>query len=130
MMGSTFSFSILQIPVLCPCIEARAGFFHTRQVAMSEDDGIGVVELQRTEQCQQRVLLLVGTCVGRLALRVQPALVAHADGVFVISLGMCALQVLVPRLVQLSVTCHVVVVAGVSEPLPVVGNERLRVRRS
>ena len=43
----------------------------------------------------------------------------------VVALGVCALQVLVPCLVQLSVACHVVVVSGVSEPLLVVGNERL-----
>ena len=125
MMDSTFSFSILQISVLRLGIKAGTAFLDLWQVAVSEDHGIGVVELQRTEQCQQRLLLCLSTCVGIDALRVQSALVAHADRVGVVALGVCPLQVLMQRLVQVSVACHVVVVAGLSQPLLVVSNERL-----
>ena len=46
MMDSTFSFSILQISVLRLGIKAGTAFLDLRQVAVPENDGIGVVELQ------------------------------------------------------------------------------------
>ena len=54
------------------------------QVAVTEDDGIGVVCLQRLQQGVESGFLLRSTGVGRNAFRGKTTLVAHADGVLVI----------------------------------------------
>lgn len=95
------------------------------QVSVSENLGLGVFELQQAEQCPQRVLLCRCPGVFRLALWVQPALVAYAQRMFVVSLGMSTHKVLVACLVQLSVAGDVVVVAGESEAVPMAADELL-----
>jgi len=123
-MSSTFLFC-LQIPILFLDVEARTVLVDAGQVAVADDLGLGVFELQQAEQCEQRVLLCRCPGVFRLALWVQPALVAYAQRMFVVSLGMSTHKVLVACLVQLSVAGNVVVVAGESEAVPMAADELL-----
>ena len=95
------------------------------QVTVTEDEGIGVVGLQRAEEGMEGSLLLRGAGVVRTALGGQAALIADADAVLVIVAGMCARQILVPRLVHLSVAGDIIMVAGEAEAGVVAGNEVL-----
>ena len=123
-MSSTFLFC-LQIPILFLGIEARTVLVYTGQVAVADNLGLGVFELQQAEQREQRVLLCRCPGVFRLALWVQSALVAYAQRMFVVALGMSTHKVLVACLVQLSVAGDVVVVAGESEAVPMAADKLL-----
>ena len=92
---------------------------------MTEDDGIGIIGLQRAEQGHEGRLLFPGTGVGRDALGRQPTFIAHTDGVLVVVPGMCPDQVLVASLVAMPVAGDVVVIAGEPEAGIVAGNEVL-----
>ena len=94
------------------------------EVSVAQDDGLGVVLAQRLQQGMQGGFLLGGAGVLGTAVLVQSALVADADRVLVVVAGMGTRQVLVARLEQLTVTLDVVVVAGVSVPSVVAGDER------
>ena len=60
------------------------------------------------------------TGIGRIAVLIETALVADADGAGVVVAGMCTSHLLRPADVQLTVAGDVIVVARVSEPLVVV----------
>ena len=107
-------------------IEARTGLADVWQVAMTENQGIRIVELQRTEQHQERALLRQRPRVGIIALFIESALVADAQRVLVVTLGVGPDEVLVTRLVQPSVARDIVVVAGVAEACGVIFNELLQ----
>ena len=115
----------LQVLIFTLRIEAGTGLVDTRQVAVTEDDGIRIVRLQRAEQGIQRRLLLAGTGVGVIAVLVKAALIADADAVLVVVAGMATDELFVPRLVQLTVAGDVVVIAGEPEAGIVTGNEVL-----
>ena len=71
-------------------------------------------------------MLLGGSArVGSFAVLVQATLIADADGVLVVVFGMCPYQVLVPRLVHLSVAGNVVMIACEPEAGVMIGNEVL-----
>ena len=82
-----------------------------RQVAMTEDQGIGVVGLQTVQDCQQRGFLCGGTGVVRLSLFVETTLVADTDAVLVILPGMGTNGLLAPTGMDPAITGNVVVVA-------------------
>ena len=123
MMSSTFLFC-LQIPIFLD-VEAGTVLVDVGEVAVADDLGLGVFELQQAEQRPQRVLLCRCPGVGGVSLRVQSALVAYAQRMFVVALGMCSHEVLVACLVQLSVAGDIVVVAGESEAVPMAADELL-----
>ena len=115
---------ILNVLVLLLGIEAGAAFTYVRQVAVTEDDGLGVVDAERLEQGVQSGLLRCGAGVLGTALGVETALVADADAVLVVVAGMGAGEVLVAGLIYLAVALYVVVVAGEAEAAVVAGDER------
>ena len=115
---------ILNVLVLLLGIEAGAAFTYVREVAVTEDDGLGVVDAERLEQGVQSGFLRCGAGVLGTALGVETALVADADAVLVVVAGMGAGEVLMARLVQLAVAGDVVVVAGEAEAAVVAGDER------
>ncbi len=115
----------LQILILRLCIEAGAVLVDVRQVAMAKDTGIGVVNLQRAEQGHQGCLLFPRTGIGWFPFRCQATFVANANRVLIVMSGVCPRQVLMPRLVHLSLTGDVVVVAGEPEAGVVTGDEIL-----
>ena len=82
---------------------------------MTEDDRIGIVGLQRLQQVPHGSLLGFGPRVGGTAVGGETALITDTDGVLVVVAGERPWQVLVPRLVHLSVAGDVVVVAGEPE---------------
>ena len=94
------------------------------EVAVAEDDGFGVVNAEGLEQGVQGSLLRCSAGVLGMALGVETAFVADADAVLVVVEGMGAGEVLVARLVQLTVALYVVVVAGEAEAAVVAGDER------
>ena len=95
-----------------------------RQVAVTQNDGLGIILAQGAQQGMQSGFLLGGAGVLGTAVLVESALVADADRVLVVVAGMGTGEVLVARLEQLAVTLNVVVVAGVSVPCVVAGDER------
>ena len=115
---------ILNVLVLLLGIEAGAAFTYVREVAVTEDDGLGVVDAERLEQGVQSGFLRCGAGVLGTALGVETSFVADADGVLVVVAGMGAGEVLVAGLVQLAVALNVVVVAGEAEAAVVAGDER------
>ena len=82
------------------------------QLTMPDDLGIGIVDLQGTEQGDEGGLLGQGTGVGGTALLVEAALVADADGVGVVVTGVCADHLFGTALIELAVAGDVVVVAA------------------
>ena len=98
---------------------------------MTEDLGLGVVLLQGTEQGGHGCLLEVGTGVGGIAALVEAALVADAEAVGVVPLGMGTGLVLGATDMQMAVTGDVVVVAAAVEaPCTVAGIEGFKWERS
>ena len=94
------------------------------EVAVAQDDSLGVVDAEAFQQGVQRGLLFGGAGVLGAALGVQSTLVADADGVLVVVAGVGTDEVLVARLVDLAVAGDVVVVAGEAEAAVVAGDER------
>jgi hypothetical protein len=90
---------------------------------MAEDAGIGVGLLQATEQAQQGVFLAGCAGVVGFAVLVETALVADAERVLVVAYGMGTHQLFMSRLVHLTITGDVVVVARESEPFRVTADE-------
>ena len=123
-MSLCFKLLILNVLVLLLGIEAGAVLVDVGEVAVTEDDGFGVIDAQRLEQGVEGGLLRCSAGVLGTALCVETALVADADAVLVVVAGMGAWEVLVARLVQLAVALYVVVVAGEAEAAVVAGDER------
>ena len=94
------------------------------EVTVTEDDGFGVINAERLQQGVQGGFLRRSAGVLGTALGVETAFVADADAVLVVVAGMGAGEVLVARLVQLTVAFNVVVVAGEAEAAVVAGDER------
>ena len=115
---------VLQHGILLRGKETGTCFGDVRQLAVAKDLGIGIVLLQRLQQCPQGVLLGLGASVGRMAVGEQTTLVADTDRVGVEMAGMGTDEVLVPGLVGLPVAGDVVVVASEAEAGLVTGNER------
>ena len=115
---------ILNVLVLLLGIEAGAAFTYVRQVAVTEDDGFGVIDAEGLQQGVQSGLLRCGAGVLGAALCVETALVADADAMLVVVAGVGAGEVLVAGLIYLAVALNVVVVAGEAEAAVVAGDER------
>ena len=115
---------ILNVLVLLLGIETGTVFVDAREVAVTEDDGFGVVDAERLKQGMEGGLLRCGARVLGTALGVQSTLVADADGVLVVVAGVGTDEVLVARLIYLAVALYVVVVAGEAEAAVVAGDER------
>ena len=95
-----------------------------REVAVTEDDGVGVVDAEGLQQSVQGGFLRCSAGVLGTALGVETSFVAYADAVLVVAFGMGTDQLLVARLVQLAVALNVVVVAGEAKAAVVAGDER------
>ena len=115
---------LLQVLVLLLGVEAGAAFTYVRQVAVTEDDCLGVIDAEGLQQGMEGGFLRCGTGVLGAALGVETALVADADAVLVVVAGVGAGEVLVTGLIYLAVALNVVVVAGEAEAAVVAGDER------
>ncbi len=115
---------MLQRSILRFGIEAGTFFVDAREVAVTEDDGVGVVDAEGLQQSVQGGFLRCSAGVLGTALGVETSFVADADGVLVVVAGVGADEVLVARLVHFAVAGDVVVVASESEPAVVAGDER------
>ena len=82
------------------------------EVAVAEDAGIGIIDLQRAEQGDEGCTLGWRTGVVGFAVLIEASLVADAERVQVVSYGVGADHLLGPSEVQLSVAGDVVVVAA------------------
>ena len=91
--------------------EAGAVFVYAFEFAVPLDLGIGIVRLQRSQQGDESRLLCRGTGVGWFPVLVEPTLVTDADGVGIVATGMNADLGFTARLIELSVTLDVVVIA-------------------
>lgn len=78
---------------------------------MTEDDGIGVVDLQTGQHGMQGSFLCRGTGVGRASFFVKTSLVADTDAVGVVVAGMGTNGLLTPTGMDPAITGNVVVVA-------------------
>ena len=91
---------------------------------MTEDDRIGIVGLQRFQQVPHGSLLGFGPRVGGTAVGGETALITDTDGVLVVVAGMYPRQILMTRLVHLTIAGDIIVVAGEAETSLVAGDER------
>ena len=82
---------------------------------MTDDFGIGIVEAEALQKLCHRAFLGFGSGIGRMAFLVQTALVADADAVGVVMLGMCSWHFLGTARVYLAIFGDVVVVADGAE---------------
>ena len=106
-------------------IEARTGFLDPGEVSVTQDFGIGIVGAETLQELYQGLLLGGSTRVGRLAVGIQTALVANADAVGVVTLGMCSNHLLGATRIDGAVLGDVVVVTDRAETLRLVaGFER------
>ena len=121
--GGRRAFRGLEVGVLGLGIETGTILTDTRKVAMTEDGGIGVVFLQTAEQSDEGLLLFGRSGIGRTAVGVKTALIADADAVLVVVLGMGTDEVFMTRLVHLTITGDVIVVGGEAETGLVAGDE-------
>jgi len=117
--------SIRELTILLPDIETRTVLMDVGQVAMAEDDGIGIVHLQRLEQMPEGSLLGLSTGVSGTSLGGETALVADTDRVLVVVTDVTSRQVLMTRLVRLTVAGDVIVIASEPEAGIVAGNKVL-----
>ena len=93
---------------------------------MTDDLSVGIVLLEGAEESNEGSLLCGRAGVVFFTSLVEASLVADADGVLVVAPGMGADEVLVARLVHLTIAGDVVVVAGVAEARGVIFNEFLQ----
>ena len=84
-----------------------------RQVAVTEDDGIGKLAVELREQGAQALALCIGTRVGRFAVGIQTALVAHAYRMLVVALAVGARLAQRTACVDGAVTRNIIMVADV-----------------
>ena len=98
-----------------PDIKAGTGFLHPGEVAMAENLGVRIVETQTPQESLKTVLLRLGARVGRIAVGIKTALIADADAVGIVVLGMGANHGLGTARIDGSVLSDVVVVADGAE---------------
>ena len=84
----------------------------TFELAVAEDLGIGIIELQGAEQSDKDGTLGRGTGVSGPAFLVEASLVTDADRVGVVVAGMSTDHLLRTTLMELTITGDVVVVAA------------------
>lgn len=77
------------VGIFLSCIEARTGFAGI-QVMVTDDERRGVGLAEVGEEGAQGTLLGVGARVGRFAVEVETSFVTYSDGVFVVTLAVCA----------------------------------------
>lgn len=78
---------------------------------MTKDLGIGIVDLQAAEQCDQSMLLSGGTGIGGIAVGIEASFVADSNAVGIVVAGMGSNHILGAALVHLAILGDVVVVA-------------------
>ena len=81
-------FERVEVGVLGAGVEAGTVLGDPREVAVTEDDGIGIVDLQAAKQVEEGVLLSGGTRIVVLAVGIETALVTDANRVGIITTGM------------------------------------------
>lgn len=113
----------LKALILFLSIEAGAVLVDVGEVAVAEDAGIGVGLLQATEQAQQGAFLAGRAGVGGIAVLVEAPFIADAERVLVVAYGVGTHQLFMSRLVHLTITGDVVVVARESEPFRVTADK-------
>ena len=105
-------------------VEAGAGLVDTGEVAVAEDAGRGVVGTKGTEQGREGGLLEGRAGVGRATVGVETALVADAEAVGVVALGVGTGDILGAGGMQAAVAGDVpVIAAAVVAPGPVTGRK-------
>ena len=100
----------LQVCILRWDIEAGTCLLRV-EVVMADDEGIGVIDLQGSEQTQQCLLLCLGACVSRLTSGIEPSLVADAYRVGIVVLAVGTDHIFRTTSFYLSVTTDNVMVA-------------------
>ena len=100
--------------ILPPRIETRARLVRI-QIAVADDEGLRIETFQDEEQIAQAGTLGRRACVGRLALLVQAAFVADADGTTVEAFCVCTLFAEQARVVECTVAADIEVVACSAE---------------
>ena len=96
-------------------IETRTGLLDPGEVSVTEDLGFGIVGAEALEKFYHRLLLGWSACVGWIAVGIETALVADADAVGVVMLGMGAGFALGAAWVDHAVLRDVVVVTDGTE---------------
>ena len=91
---------------------------------MTENDRIGIVDLQRLQQVPHGSLLGIGPRVVGTTVSSETTLIADTDGVLVVVAGVYPRQILMAGLVHLTVAGDVIMIAGEAETSLMAGDER------
>ena len=83
---------------------------------MTDDVGVWVFHTKVAQEVEYGFLLCLGASVGGIAVGVEAAFIADADGTAVVFSGMCPADVLGERRHDLTVHSSVVMVGGLAEP--------------
>ena len=78
---------------------------------MTDDFGIGIVEAEAFQKLYHRVFLGFGSGIGRVAVCIQTALIAYADAVGVVMLGMSSYHFFGTAWIDFAILGDVVVIA-------------------
>ena len=107
----------VEVDVLQPFlyIKARTGFLYPRQVSVTYDLGVRIVETKLLEQVLERGFLGGSAGIGRIAVGIKSTFVADADAVGVVTLGMGAYLLLRTTGIEHAILGDVIMVADGSE---------------
>ncbi len=117
---SISDFSVLRLGIEAGTVPAGAG-----EVTVAEDGGIRVVDLQGLQEGVQGSFLLDGTRVLGTAQGIETTLIADADGVLVVMLGVGTGEVLMTGLEDLAIAGDIIVEGGEAVAALVAGDEVL-----
>ena len=102
---------VIEIVAVLLTGEAGAGFVDAFEFTVTEDFGIGVIDLQGSEQGDEGCTLGRGTGVFSTTFLVETTLVADSDGVGIVMPGVSADHLLGATEVELTITRNIIVVA-------------------
>ena len=102
---------VIEIVAVLLTGEAGAGFVDAFEFTVTEDFGIGVIDLQGSEQGDEGCTLGRGTGVFSTTFLVETTLVADSDGVGIVMPGVSTDHLLGATEVELTITRNIIVIA-------------------
>ncbi len=100
------------------------------QLAVADDAGCGVLGSELLQQLIERVLLGLGTGIGRMTMLIETTLIDNAKGTVVVVAGMDALDSLRQQGYDSAIAAYIVVIATLAVLGLATGNEVLHAERA
>lgn len=128
-MNNLASIIRLQLGILDAGGEAGAVLGYVGQLAVADDAGRGILGSELLQQLIERVLLGLGTGIGRMTMLIETALIDDAKGTVVVVAGMDALDSLWQQGYDIAIAAYIVVVTALAVLGLATGNEVLHTER-